>query len=405
MEAYLEECLDSIVCQTIDSLEILAINDGSTDGTLDILTNYAKKYKNIIIHTQLNQGQAVAKNYGILNANGEYVVFMDPDDYYPDRDCLQKLYECAVQYDVPICAGLMFNDVNGCKSITDKDVADKYYKNMLVDVREYNDIYHHQRFIFRREFLINNNILFPEYRRYEDPPFTINALSKAKFFYGMDVPVYVHRIGYKRVKLSIDNCIDIMKGIGDVIEICKDNYLDKVYERVLKGIIQSNIIPFYGYTFSGNEELDKAFERTNSLLMQWKGKEFSQITKENVIKMRKKCLKNYKKIYNILTRSEKVLLYGAGGITNNFLDIFSNCTNNIIGIAVTATEKKYSIGSYKVSSIDDYVDLVQELVVMITTLEKYQDEIYDNLLKKGFSNIVKVDIRQLYLAETILDKS
>ena len=80
VEKYLEDCLDSIVNQTFTDLEIICINDGSTDNSLNILNNYSKQDKRIKIITQKNQGHAVATNKGIDMATGECLYLMDSDD-------------------------------------------------------------------------------------------------------------------------------------------------------------------------------------------------------------------------------------------------------------------------------------------------------------------------------------
>ena len=83
-EKYLRECLDSVINQTLKDIEIICINDGSTDRSLDILKEYALKDNRIKIIDKKNEGVAAARNDGIRIANGEFVCFMDSDDYYPD---------------------------------------------------------------------------------------------------------------------------------------------------------------------------------------------------------------------------------------------------------------------------------------------------------------------------------
>ena len=81
VEKYLKECLESIINQTFKDIEIICINDGSTDNSLDILNQYAEKDNRIKVITQSNQGLSAARNTGIKYANGEYISFIDSDDY------------------------------------------------------------------------------------------------------------------------------------------------------------------------------------------------------------------------------------------------------------------------------------------------------------------------------------
>lgn len=93
-EDYLEECLDSLINQTLDNIEIICVNDESTDNSLNILKKYARKYDNIKIIDQKNQGGAVAGNNGLKVAKGEYVTLIDSDDIVV-RDAYEKMYNKA----------------------------------------------------------------------------------------------------------------------------------------------------------------------------------------------------------------------------------------------------------------------------------------------------------------------
>ena len=91
VEKYLEECLNSVINQTLKDIEIICINDGSTDNSLKILEEYAQKDDRFVILNQENQGQGIARNKAIDIAKGEYISFVDPDDWI-ELDALEKLY-------------------------------------------------------------------------------------------------------------------------------------------------------------------------------------------------------------------------------------------------------------------------------------------------------------------------
>ena len=102
---YLSKCLDSLLGQTLTDLEVICINDGSTDDSLEILSQYAQKDKRIkIIDFKENKGVSVARNEGIKAAMGDYVAFMDSDDLV-DLDFYEKLYEKACQTGADIVKG------------------------------------------------------------------------------------------------------------------------------------------------------------------------------------------------------------------------------------------------------------------------------------------------------------
>lgn len=103
-EDYLGKCLDSILNQTLIDIEIILIDDGSTDASLQIIKQYAKKYNNVKYISKANEGQAIARNIGIEMSTGDFICFVDSDDYI-ESTMLQKLYENAIKNnsDIVIC--------------------------------------------------------------------------------------------------------------------------------------------------------------------------------------------------------------------------------------------------------------------------------------------------------------
>lgn len=93
---YLERCLDSLLKQTIKEIEVIVINDGSTDNTEEICQQYQDKDTRIILYSKANEGQGIARNFGIQRANGEYIGFVDADDYV-DKTMYKELYEQAIR--------------------------------------------------------------------------------------------------------------------------------------------------------------------------------------------------------------------------------------------------------------------------------------------------------------------
>lgn len=100
-EKYLSKCLDSIVNQTFKDFEIIVINDGSTDGSGDIIKAYSQKYSNVYGFEKENGGMSLARNFGLSKARGEYIFFVDSDDYIA-KDSLEKMYHKAKRDDLDI---------------------------------------------------------------------------------------------------------------------------------------------------------------------------------------------------------------------------------------------------------------------------------------------------------------
>lgn len=186
VEKYLRKCIDSLVNQTLNDIEIICINDGSTDKSLKILKEYKNKDSRIILLNQENSGQSVARNRGIEIAKGEYLGFVDPDDWI-DLDYYEKLYNAASTNDTDIAVGGIIR-VTGIKkkkflnfekeTLTDNTKL----KFELCDVPEKSYIWNK---IYKTQKLKEINLKFEEGRIFEDCIFTPQAL----FFLGKMVTV------------------------------------------------------------------------------------------------------------------------------------------------------------------------------------------------------------------------
>ena len=126
VEKYLRECLDSVVNQTLREIEIICVDDGSTDSSLDILKEYASKDNRITVIGQQNLHAGVARNAGLAVARGEYLSFLDSDDFF-ELNMLAEMYNTAKKdgSDTVICGNYVYNDTK--KQITDHIKIDKKF--------------------------------------------------------------------------------------------------------------------------------------------------------------------------------------------------------------------------------------------------------------------------------------
>lgn len=99
---FLRECLDSVLAQTLGSFEVICVDDGSADNSVEILQDYARRDKRIIIVEQENQGAGAARNNGMALARGEYLSFLDSDDIF-EKSMLQSAYEASIECDADVC--------------------------------------------------------------------------------------------------------------------------------------------------------------------------------------------------------------------------------------------------------------------------------------------------------------
>ena len=115
VEKYLLECLDSIINQTLKEIEIICVNDGSTDNSLSILKEYASKDNRIILIDKENEGLGYTRKVGLDNATGKYILFCDSDDFYSELTAFEELYNYIekVKVDVVIFECIRFDKNKG----------------------------------------------------------------------------------------------------------------------------------------------------------------------------------------------------------------------------------------------------------------------------------------------------
>lgn len=238
---YLKQCMDSILGQTLKDIEIICVNDGSTDNSLEILKKYQEDDSRIIIYNQKNSGAAVARNKGLDLAKGIYIGFMDPDDYYPDDSVLFSVYKTACDNKALITGGSLVLDRTESHYQPKYEIKDERFfdSDGFIKYIDYQYDFYYQRFIYKKELIDKNNITFPLYRRGQDIPFFVKAMISAEKFYSMKKKTYCYRVGHKKVNWH-DNKIAIhaIEATSDIIKIAHDNKLQKLYERSILRLLR-----------------------------------------------------------------------------------------------------------------------------------------------------------------------
>ena len=215
VEKYLKECLDSIVLENnIPGLEVICINDGSRDGSLEILKAYADKHQNITVLSQDNAGLSAARNSAMKYAKGKYVHFLDSDDAMTPG-CYQKLLDLLEKQGLDV---LFFN----ARSFYEEEVLKKeypYYHNAYTRNQTEGEVtsgmeYYCKRllnnnlvvqacmYISRRSFLEENHLVFPNGIIHEDNLFTIKLLALASRVMHVNNEFYHRRV--RRGSLTIN---------------------------------------------------------------------------------------------------------------------------------------------------------------------------------------------------------
>lgn len=181
VEKYLKRCLDSLINQTLSDIDIICINDGSKDSSLQILEQYAQKDSRIVIYNQENSGLSVARNTGLEHASGEYIGFVDSDDWV-DLDFYEKLYNSAKNNNADIAVADFIREHPNKKPKRLKLKEEKIYttpedKFMICKVYREGCVWNK---IYRTEFIHSINLKFVPKMYYEDRDFTIRSLYFSK---------------------------------------------------------------------------------------------------------------------------------------------------------------------------------------------------------------------------------
>lgn len=203
VEEYIEECIDSILKQSFKHYEIIVINDGSTDNTLNKLEKYRENPKMKVI-TTLNNGLSFARNLGMKLAKGNYIMFLDSDDFLSE-ETLNTLVKEIKKDKLDILAYNFIKDYAGKKIEIKREIKEKkiitgqcYLKLNLEKNQSFPMAWLN---IYNRSFLIRNNLFFMEKILYEDTEFNIRLLFKVKRMKYLDLNV----VNYRQRKGSITN--------------------------------------------------------------------------------------------------------------------------------------------------------------------------------------------------------
>ncbi len=187
-EKYIRKCLDSVTGSTLKDIEIICVDDGSTDGSLAILKEYESKDERIKVLTQAQQYAGTARNNGLAIARGEYIHFLDADDWI-DIYAYEKWYEIAKENHAEVCMCMHYNiDIQTGESIPVRDIAYGKKQDQYLYVSNYKKDAEYFIFgvqvpwnkIYLRSYLIDNRIRFPNLICAEDVPFYFEVMYKAE---------------------------------------------------------------------------------------------------------------------------------------------------------------------------------------------------------------------------------
>ena len=240
-EKYLKDCLDSLLNQTFNEIEIICVDDGSTDNSLSILKEYAKIDNRIIILKQNNKGAGVARNYGMTIAKGEYLLFLDSDDFFK-KEMLEILVNTTKEKktDIIIFNYIIYNQITGEYTKINLSLEKNWWPNDLFNFSyEPNKIFTSFRSypwnkLFLHSFIKENNLYFQNNKRTNDLYFTTTSLALAKRIYYLNKELVYYRVGLKNNSQSTNHLypLDFFKALLEI-----KNFLEQknIYSELKEG--------------------------------------------------------------------------------------------------------------------------------------------------------------------------
>lgn len=255
---YIDTCLESVVNQTFRDIEIILINDGSTDGTDKKCDEWAKKDNRIVYINKQNEGQGPTRNLGINISKGEYITFIDSDDWY-ESTAIEKLYNAIKKYE----ADIIFCDSTCVVQDEQGGVINKYIYKYPILLEQPTNVYEKPELIYkvgpelcmkiyRRDLFVYNNISQPNHPC-EDESVKPSLLVNAKRIFHINEALYNYRLNRKgQTTENINNILFSKKSMYEVITYFNEYNLYSQFNHA----IERNCINIIKYIFGRVDKLE-----------------------------------------------------------------------------------------------------------------------------------------------------
>lgn len=383
---YLRECLDSIVNQKFMDMEIICVDDKSSDNSLDILNEYTTRYSNITVIEQTeNKGASAARNAGISKATGKYIWFIDSDDYIVDGAC-EILYQFAekTNADVVCMDNAFLNEEEG---ICRKETESQFISDVLSGLEMFRiqlerntlkvEPWHN---FVKRELLVKNSISFYEGIVCEDMLYYYYLYSSADRITDCNRKLYIYRqrsnsVSYsQKSKMALSYFTVIVNIYSDIM---KKNFSEEDQDIIFKYIelLYKSYKLFKRY-------MDRDFRKCGRRELRL----FDILNSPNPIKY---VVDDYDLVK--VKNAENVVIYGAGQVAVDMIDYMNGNNISVNLIAVTDVKgNPCSIDGIPVVPVSEIPkELINEkTIIVVGTDKRYHDGIISCLKNAGFSNYI-----------------
>lgn len=405
VKAYLRQCLDSLVAQTLASIEFLCIDDGSTDGCSEILDAYAEKDARFRVIHKANSGYGASMNVGLRAARGEYIGIVESDDF-AEPEMFQALYEAASRHHADVVKSNYWKTTDGADTFTEI-LHGHAYETLFCPRKEdaafFLDAPTIWSCLYRRTFLEEQGILFNETpgASYQDTSFAFLTKAYADTFWLMKEP-YLH--------YRIDNASSSVHSTGKVFCVIDE------YDAVQRHLEAHRLLEHEKLCGLSAQLLYKNFAFNESRIplgmypVFWekgypklKAAQAQGVFHEDLGEgMAAWMLQRYASyqmmlliregLFPFCRAQEHVYFYGAGQVAKGLLHVFHRNGCRVDGLLVTSEkDNQTEVGGVPVCALDaSPADPAHDLVILAVTPRKpeVQQEIFSALVQAGYRNVI-----------------
>lgn len=415
VEKYLHKCLDSILNQTLEEVEVLCIDDGSSDASGQILDFYSIKDARVKVFHNENHGYGYSINFGIKNARGNYIGIVESDDSIRPQ-MYETLYEIAQKENLDFIKSDYFQYY---KIMNEKEIYqytatsddNKYYNKLITDSADVK-IFAWQKYnwtgLYNTKFLNINGLFCNETpgASYQDVGFWFKILVKAKRFYILKEAFYNYCVDNPGASIrNKSNYLSLIEEFEHIYEFLnEEDMLGSIYEEYWRF--------FYVFDYLGSfvrladESRKLAVQKAWEIMLKFISQKKFPIEYLGTLYQseffRILCDPNkYSEQYGInlnnkfsrLDKDRAIVCYGAGEYCKKALEFLGtgNLLNRLYGVAVTELTPGTSFFEIPIFEIKDLVPKKDEIIIIVAVSTKYISEMVGNVKELGFDDYITID--------------
>ena len=379
-KTFLSKCVDSILCQTYENIELILIDDGSTDGSFKICDQYLKKDKRLKVFHTKNNGVSSSRNYGLEKVKGKYVTFVDSDDYI-DHKAIEEMYDIATKrkLDLLFCDAEIIQEYKETKVTPLRRFRKAVYADEAGAVLFHQMMQHQDMFgsvwgvIYRTAFLKENQLRFIQGILHEDVPFIFKAIILSRKA-GCVNNTYYYYVVRNNSTMRSDNIEQRLEGMlvayFDMLFFWREHgdFTDEINQSIHEYIENYHRFMISLYNQTGREKIKNSMVRymLQTGLFEKSETEIEIPDKELAV------LRGHR---------NGIVIYGAGKIARKVFKWLKKNNINVDAFVVTDLKNNDTeINKIPVIDKDDLLKLWKDALIVMGVSSQYRDEIYNELI-------------------------